>query len=528
MSSTNLYFTTAQQEAFISVSFVSQQKGITDVNWEEVLEDFIVTVAVDKGATGTFTPIVTEQLVLNGNSLSVDVKKYIASGANRVRFTAKGATTGTTGNLIFSVNVTSMYLSPSNFTWNKPFVEGETYLLGGMNIGGNIQKTLKVKVSGNEYEKLYEENIGTATYVTNAYFYKGLEFPTAGTGTYKMEIWLDANGLESDHLIYNIMCISASEVNTAQIVCINEVSTSASNGTSTEIMKYAVYSKGAATASPTVTLEKDDVTIVEEILYDVATSAVLSYSTALEIESEESSFEILVGLELGTSIEMAYVNVDNTASFPAVSDASFYMNAATRSNNQSNRESIVNIVDGSDVSATWTGMSWAEGVDGWTVDNDGRKCLRIPAGSEVNIAKQLLAYVGNGKTFEIAYKVSNVANYEENIITLATNPSESSFQGIRVKPKKITVHSRDLKTNDDAQSYPVKDEEFVHLLVTIVKNYKTNYGNICTIYVNGGKKCSFEFTSTDTFATAANLIIGSELSDLFIYKVRMYDNGFGW
>ena len=108
MGTNSLYFTTAQQEAVLTVSFLSQQKGITDTNWEEVLEDFIVTVSVDKGATGTFVPVVSDRVVLNGNTLSVDVKKYIASGANRVRFTAKGAITGTTGNLIFSVNVTSM------------------------------------------------------------------------------------------------------------------------------------------------------------------------------------------------------------------------------------------------------------------------------------------------------------------------------------------------------------------------------------------------------------------------------------
>ena len=528
MGTNSLYFTTAQQEAVLTVSFLSQQKGITDTNWEEVLEDFIVTVSVDKGATGTFVPVVSDRVVLNGNTLSVDVKKYIASGANRVRFTAKGAITGTTGNLIFSVNVTSMYLSPSNFAWNKPFVEGQAYLLGGMNIGGNIQKTLKVKVSGNGYEKLHEENIGTATYVTNAYFFRGLEFPGTGTGTYRMEIWLDASGLESDHLVYDIMCIAASDVNTAQIVCINETSTSASNGTSTEIMKYSVYDKGAAMASPSVSLAKDGVTFVEETLQNVPTSAVLSYATALELESEESAFDIVATLSLGSSVETADVRVDNTAAFPAVTGASFYMNAATRSNNQANREFIVNEVDGEEIAATWTGMSWAEGVDGWTTDNEGRKCLRIPAGSSVNIAKQLLSYVGDGKTVELAYKVSNVADYSENVITLATNPTESSFQGIRVKTKKVTVHSRDLKANDDAQSYPLKDEELVHMIITMVKNYKTNYGNICTIYVNGGKKCSFEFSDTDAFAAAANLIAGAQLSDMFIYKVRMYEQGFGW
>ena len=167
MPSANLYFTTKADEALITCSFVSQEKGLTDSAWEEVNEDFLVSVAIDRGNAGEFTPIITDQLVLNGNKLTFDVRKGLATGNNRVRVTAKGILSEATSSFTYQVNLTSMYLSPSNFTWYTPFIEGATYNLGGMMIGGNLQKVLKIKVAKEGYEKIYEVNIGSATYITN-------------------------------------------------------------------------------------------------------------------------------------------------------------------------------------------------------------------------------------------------------------------------------------------------------------------------------------------------------------------------
>jgi hypothetical protein len=51
MPSKNLYFTTKEEKAEITVSFASQKKGITDVSWMDFVEDYNVSVYVDKGST---------------------------------------------------------------------------------------------------------------------------------------------------------------------------------------------------------------------------------------------------------------------------------------------------------------------------------------------------------------------------------------------------------------------------------------------------------------------------------------------
>lgn len=527
--SKQLYFTTRQERMDVTVGFLSQSKGITESSWKEVYEDFRVTVSVDKGSSGKYVNIISDELVLNGKTLTFDIKKHIANGANRVRVVAVGDTSGEVGTAIYSVTLTTMYLSAANFAWWKPFVEGTQYSLGGVNIGGSIPKTVKVRVTGRDgYDVTSEEYIGTATYITGAYFFKSLPFPQTGTGTYRVDMWVETSGLDSEHLVYNIMCVSSSDVQTAQLVCINEVQKPI-NGTDSALFKYAVYDRSLASSSPSAVIRLEDGTVIrEETLADVPTSASQTFSAALEVESEEQEFRITAAVSIGQSVAEEVMTVDNSASFPAVSGAVFYMNAATRSNTQTNRETVINEVGPSSCQAVWENMAWVDGADGWTEDGSGRKCLLLPASSSADISYQPLALAAEGKTVEIAYKVSNAADYEENIITIASNPESSSFRGIRIKPKRIAVHSQNLYTNDNAQSYPVKDEELVHLLITVVRNYKVNYGNICIIYVNGVKKCSFEFSDMDTFVVPSNIVAGSGSADLYIYKMRVYNKGFDW
>lgn len=525
---TNLVFTTTQDKCLLNMTFTSEQKGITDTQWEEVFEDFIVTAYVDRGAQGSFTEIGSATQVMNGKPYSIDVKKYLMTGSNRVRISVKGAITGTTANLIYNIQVTTMYLQPANFNWYTPYEEGKIdYAIGGFNIGGSINKVMKFHITNEAlgYDEIFEDNIGTDLYVNRAYQWSNVPFPSTGTGVYRVEAWLDANGLESDHFVYNIMCVAEVDKDTAQLVCMNEVSTKIMNGQDNKLFGYAVYNNGTSTASPTVTLEALGETIVTETLNDVTTSAKYYYNYALEVENESLSFNMDMGIALGESVASQRVVVDNSASFHAADNAVFYMNAAKRNNSQSNRELIVNEVDGSSVNVEWTNIGWK--ADGWTTDDEGRSCLLIPAGSQANIAYQPLGSVGNGKTIELCYKVKNVADFNENIITIATNPTSAAFQGIQIKPKRISVHSRDLK-DTPSQSYPNKDEELVHVLITIVKNYKTNYGNLCQIYVNGGKRTSFDFTGTDSFAAAANIILGNNSADLYVYKMRVYNEGFEW
>ena len=535
MDSKNLYYTQMSESAVITVGFKSEEKGITDTSWNEVIEDARITVEIDRGVTGKYDTIVSEQLVLNGNTLSVDIFKYLATGNSRVRVTATGVDTGSTANIVYSVLLTSMYLAPANFKWNVPFIEGQAYQLGGLYIGGALDKILKIKVSNEQtYLKNYEVNMGTQTHTSIAYYYPNLEFPTEGTGIYTVEMWLDANGLESEHLSYNIMCIGAEEVNTAQLIAVSNVLPTAKNFATNKLYSYAVYNGGATTASPMVNvsaiINNTPTNIVKnEVLDNVATGVINDYIVDLEIDTQETNVQLYSSIELGECKQEAVYQIDNSASFPAVGGAMFYLNPANRSNTQANRTTIVNESNLAgatrEYSATWENVSFTDGMDGWTTDNEGRKCLRLPAGSKLNVDFAPFANART-RTVEISYRVENTANFNEDIISIATDLTQQ-FVGARVKPTNVLLHSSLLRTDDLLQGYNTKDEELVHLLITVIQNYK-QIGNLAQIYVNGVKKCSFEWSTSDTFANNGNLVFGSNTADLYVYKTRVYTEAFDW
>ena len=530
MESLNVYFTTASDTAELKFSFASHEKEVTSSEWRPITEDAYISVAVDKGGSGEFIEIISRQLLLSGNSASVDVRKYLTTGANRVRVTVTGAFSKAEDTIQYQVNLTSMYLSPSNFTWNIPFIEGREYHLGGMNIGGNIDKKLFVKLTNeNGYYKLYEKYIGSSTYITNAYFFNDLEFPSAGTGVYNVELWLDADGLESDHLSYNIICVSAADETTARLVCISNIAEKAINYADNILFYYTVYNGGAAKATPhikiTAVVNTNPIVIKDEDLVSVDTGTKLPYNFHLEVETDENDLQLTSVLTFGNEQVKNFV-IDNSASYPSTNGAVFYMNAANRNNTQSNKKNIVNEITKGTVACDWTNMSF-DGLDGWTVDDEGRKCLTIQAGSSASIHYQPLSSVGTGKTIEFNYKVSNAADYSEPIISICDDPSNDKFKGIRILPKKVVLHSRDKNTSDYIQSYDLMDEQYVNLLITIVRNYKTNYGNIAIIYVNGVKKCEFEFENADSWDVASNILLGSSSADLSVYTIRVYNSGFG-
>lgn len=530
MGSDSLYFTTQADKAEITVSFESQQKGVTDTAWEEFIEDYRVSVFIDKGGLGNFVPVISDQLVTSGNDFTFDIRKSLGTGTNRIRISAVGSESEAKGSKVINANLTSMYLAPSNFTWYKPFVEGDTYNLGGVNIGGNIQKTLKIRVSKEGYEKLYEVNIGSDIYTTTAYVFKGMEFPEAGTGVYNVDMWLDANGLESDHLVYNIICVSQADKFSAQLVAIGEPAKVVYNFTDNVLFQYCVYNGGTASGTPHIKVvslvNTNPTTLIDEDLVNVATASPLTYTASLEIEMEDESAALQLEAFLTYGNEQAIIYpVDNSKSYPATTGAVFYLNPSARSNAQDNRDKIINAVTSAQIDATFKRMSWAEGADGWTTDDEGRRCLRLPATTGVDVAYQPLASVAQ-KTIEFVYKVKNAADYDEPIISICSDVNDPRFRGIKITPKNILIHSRDLNVEDSLQDYNTTDEETLHVLVTIIPNYKTNYGNLAQIYCNGTKVRSFSFESADRWDVTANVKMGSETADLFIYKMRVYDRGF--
>ena len=528
--STTFYYTTENTTAEITVAIQLQSKEIADAVWDDENQDTFVTVAIDRGNSGKWTDIVSNKRVPCGENYTVDVRNFLAAGQNRVRFTAVDEAGETQSSVTFYANLTSMYLRPTEFAWYIPFIEGQPFSLGGMYIGGNLSKTLKIRVTDEvNYVAEYEENIGTATYTNVAYYFNNLKFPDAGTGVYGVELWLEAEGVQSTHLKYNIMCVRAEDMQTAQLVAISNIPAKVKNYDANTLFTYACYNKGLSEATPNVLVQSiinnQPTTIVDETL-TVATGVEHNFVQALEIETNETNLNLSAYMTYGNEQE-AYYTIDNSLAFPPVSNGlAIYVNPVNRSNAQENKQYIINEYNGEAALATWSNVAFIDGMDGWTTDGDGRKCLLIPATCSVEIPYTPLLDAVKTRSLEFAYKVTNTADFTEDILTIASSAA-SNFIGVKIKPTNVLLHSKLNYTDDIKQSYNTKDEEFVHVFITLVQNYK-QIANLAQIYVNGVKACSFEWSSGDNFDTSATVKIGSNTADIYLYKLRVYNTGFEW
>ena len=530
LGSTILYFTTQEESNIITVGFLSQEKDFGDDESTEVYENAYFTVDVDKSNKGEWVTIVENQRVVNGEKLSVDVKNYLATGPNKVRIKCTGEQSEKSTTMLFTANVTTMYLKASNFGWQLPFIEGSPFKLGGMLIGGSIDKVLNIRISNeNNYAASYKVPLGTATHTINPYDYHDLPFPTeGGTGVYHVEIWLDANGLESDHLKYNIMCVAAADQHTAQLVVMNSSLSQVANYTENTIFEYSCYNAGGTTATPYLKLQSIIGTVptvlVEGTLGTVETAKAQSYTYQPEIESWEEGMQLQAILTTGNEQTIIFP-IDNSLSYPAISGAALYIQPSSRNNTQDDREMIINKADHSYWQAYWENMAWKDGIDGWTTDASGTKCLFLPAGSTAEVQIQPMKSLMN-KTIDLVFKVEHVSDYDTPVFSICDDPSSDSFNGIVVYPNRVVVYTNDQKSTL-VQSRNFREGVRQSMQIVYANNYK-GVGNTVTIYQNGVAQCEFEYETKDLVTNDGYIRMGNAFSNFYLYSMRVYERALAW
>ena len=538
--STNLNVATNSGTLPLSLSYVVQEKAITDISWTDTVTRCYVTVLIDRGLTGEYTPITERTLYNSGANITLDVFQYLANGSNHVKFQFEAEDGTVTSALTYTVTLAELYVELFNNTWYEPVIPSDvaSRQLGGFKIAGAGSKTLHISLFNSSGQKVVDDLtalIGTTNaYASTPYYYRfDTNNPIAAlpTGVYTVRVYVSTSAIDSEVIEYNIMLVAAADLSTAKLVCLNDIADRAYNYATTNLCRYAVYDGGASYADLTATfLRKDGAVTVgtsEQTLEGVTAGEahVLSYEVLWPgIEGTGYSIDFL--LELGAAQASASVPIDNSTVFPPTDGYDFYLLAANRSNSEAAaaRQKIVNLADDSQLAATWTDVDFVNGMDGWTVDDEGRACLRIPAGSKMVLpASAFQFFAGDNSTLELCFKVANVADYDEDVITIGTGHGTDAFAGIRIKPNNVTIHSKaDLTAaNDSKQGTNLCDEEPVHLVLS-VNPYYNGSNKLVKGYVNGCKNFLFTYGSSVDWQISGGLTIGSAKSDVFLYFIRHY------
>ena len=464
---------------------------------------------------------------------TVDVFKYLESGQNSIMVKITGEVTGQTSPaLVYSITLSALFLSISEFNWWKAY-QGDIVL--PCYISGNISKTLHVKVTGEGYEQTYERPFGTATYTSSPVAYT-IPF-TNKTGIFHLSAWLsnDDNTVQTQPVGYDFMAVANNEA--VKMVVVNNKAGKLLNWYENNVLEYAVYDGKAVTTPLVICMKKDGEVLQENVSESTLTQTKMQYTLSLEVETlDNSDFTARIGFRshsadtemLRTPIDFP---VDNSQGYSATSGAVFYFNAKNRNNTDTDRNVIRNLITTEHSPVEWQNVAFSR--DGWVMDEEGARTLRLTAGARLTIDYKPFAKEAaqTGKTIEIDYQVNNTSDYDTDCITIAI-PYQKQYIGLKVKAASVMFATRS-EHNADVQAMNMDDGVRIRLALVIspkkytyVLNGNTYYLNLVYLYIDGVEARKFAYLLTDSMMTgdSGKIVVGSDKADVDLYPVRIYDS----
>lgn len=198
------------------------------------------------------------------------------------------------------------------------------------------------------------------------------------------------------------------------------------------------------------------------------------------------------------------------------------------------------------------GFNWEN--NGWIKDEDSdRVCLRINNGAEVQIPLELFTESSLGYTLEFEFKPYNLQSYKlltQSVTTTSNEEDEDKTEVIVnvnrafdpslavISYAKITTQQEGTETYDVASGFccgtqdaffRMADGDHAYInymeneIITIAVTIDKNTSEIC-MYVNGILSGMSSFVNKQSnFPSANNIIINSNLCDIDLYSIRVYN-----
>ncbi|MBQ9474671.1 MAG: BspA family leucine-rich repeat surface protein [Bacteroidales bacterium] len=505
----------------------STKQGTIGGSMENFPENYSWNIAVDRG---NGFEVVKSGTCLAGNSISEDIRPYVVMGTNRIRVTVEGAESEQTKSKIFSCNVTSLNLTVAH-GWEKAWKESDNYKITGIMFSGNLQKILHIRIDDSELQHYTQVFPAAVSYITTDFQYDmSGKFP-GDTGVHKVEIWMTGEGVETEHISYNIMTVLDSDVATARLIVLNELLPEAVNYENQVLFSYATYGSDEASFAISATDSQGTTTAIDSGVRINLSETKIPYQVRPEVDSDElSGLTVSIVATVDEFSQGATLPMNNRNSYPATAGAHFYMNSSIRSNGTVvNRNKWLNTApnaEQTEYNAQWTNMAWSN--DGWDEDESGVKCLAVKAGSTCKVPQLLpLSGLSGGESLTLEFKlqVRDAADYDTPVLSFmdTDNFSAATTNGIIVFPTKIVVLNN-VNRSVVRQSVGFAEDQPVHIMVVFQRNFSNTGRNLCRIYVNGNQQCVFEYSPSASFGTGCCLRLGQASTDVYLYSMRYYKN----
>lgn len=529
MGSTELSFYKTSTTANVQVMVTSRQKdNQAGTDWQDTGEKVSLTVE-KRQSDGTWTAVLTRPNEQSGTVLTLDLRSILDVGDNLIRISADGLSTGETSPyLVYTVKIVVVYptISIEALEWGLPQT-GDLKI--PLNYTGDMSKTLHINILGdNDYSYTKTEFLGTETRSSIPREFT-IQAPTE-SGVYTVMAWIttDDPDVSSETVGRNILWLADGAV--GKWLLVNSIASQLTNWTDNNVMQYVLYDTSSTVSSITFSVKQG----VEEVYHSALVGVERSKQTLvvpLEIESGITSFDVTLDAADGSDSYGTWtIPVDNSVNYAATSGAVFRLSPKTRTNSDANKDKIVNVITGEEITTRTTNMTYSS-ADMWTTDANGERCLQINSGQRVwfdlnpmasNVAQ------GSGVTIEFDYKIDNVSDYSALGIDIS-RPFNDSFIGLQVGASRMLLKTQATQS-DSEQELIIDDGVRMTIAFTVVPRAytfqdttgATRYMNLVRYYINGRINRCFEIQDTDVLTCSTGITLGSDDCDLTLYGMTVY------
>ena len=458
----------------------------------------------DYDSTGEFTNSSGAlELTINGTVMlkknieqgnhTIDISQYLSEGTNKVKVKVTDEDDNY-GTKTWTVNAVSLSVSA---TFDDTAINTGAVVFRYTPIGINIEKTVHFLVDGTE--------VSTAT-VTASGRQQTQSIPAQTHGSHKLKVYVTATvdgvSVTSNTLEYDV--IWAEEGNTAPIIACSF--TGSATQFSSVAIPFIVYNPASLTAS--ITLAVNGVT--------VSTQTVDRTRQTWNYKATEVGTDVLTitcgSVTKTINLPVASSGVDIQ---PITTGLVLDLNPQGKTNNDNDRASF-GYIDGSGTNHPLTFSSnfdWENG--GFKTDAEGGTYLCVKCGTSVTFDRSLFAddAMRNGKEIKMIFKATNCRNYDA-----AIGSCYSNGIGIRLQAQKATVNSE--QTTMEAQYC---EDSRIEMDINIEPD---SAERIMMMWLEGipSRVAIYESNDNWTQDTPAMLTFGSNDCDVWIYRVKAYEN----
>lgn len=525
--SSNFVVLTTDETFPITIEATTKSMEFGSAVQEDFPEDYFYKVEIDTGS-GYVDRTPENNTIKEGGQASVDIRRYVVTGNNRIRLVVTGAISGQPRTLTFNANLTSLALSCKH-QWNKAWIQGEQFAITNIYFTGNIVKTLYVKVGEEVHSITYPASTQYGSVPTT---FDLTDKTPSESCVIPIEMWMAGEDVETKHIFFNLMYVAKEDIGKISLICTNNVKDKVYNFAEETLLEYATYNLNSINAQVVANYDGNSVELINTTQAVVA-QTVYELKLSLQIDtmlSEGISLDVTLHNE--GAIAEKTISVDNSYAYLPTDGYLFYLNPSLGNNNSSAREQINNSAPLSNeykatYTAKWNNFTFAD--DAWSEDSDGNRALVIKAGSSLEIEdlKPLRYSNNNSASFEFMYRASNIADYDTPIMTCIDTETYDPARsvGFIVFPTRILLLG-DNKRLELFQQLPLSEDRIHHITVVIQREYASAALNLARIYVNGCENVTFSFGGDNHFYNASaynNLHMGQESTDYCFYMTRIYN-----